>query len=126
MSTALDIRLLPKVLEIIERMGKTVTFHVPSGEVYDPIARQTTSTITNINKKVSPPDKYGVKFIDGTQILAGDNYVILPASGLTFTPRSGHNVTVNGLKWGIVSVESIFSGEDICAYQIQLRNSANA
>lgn len=125
MSTALDIRLLPKVLALIAKYGKTVTFHVSVAEVYSPINRSVLAAITNINLKVSPPDKYHIKYVDGTQILSGDNYIILPAQGLTFVPRSGHEVTIGTTKWGIVNVESIYSGEDVCAYQLQLRTSSN-
>lgn len=120
--TVLDTKLLPVVFNIIEKYGKTVSFGVQTGGVYDEGTRTYSGgTTTPTSKKVSPPDRFADELINGDTIQAKDLYVILPAQGLTFTPQVGWTVTVDSVVYMTIRVDPIYSGELVAAYQIQLR-----
>jgi hypothetical protein len=122
MTTALDTTLLTKVAEIAATYGKSVTFQDIGSSVYNPTTGKTTeSSVTNYTVKVTPPAPYDLKLIDGDVIQARDVAVILPAKDLAFTPVLGMQVTIDGEVFDAVQVMLIYSGDDVCAYDIQLR-----
>lgn len=122
MTTELDDILVPEVLAIVEQFGKLVRFAVPGSQVYDPTTGLSTERpALSITKKVSPPQPYTIKLIDGENIKAGDACIWLPASGLTFTPVAGMKVTIDSAVWAIVAVDSVYTGELIALYGLQLR-----
>jgi hypothetical protein len=118
----LDDRLVPKVLEIVQKYGKIVGFVVPTSQTYDPATgTNTVTTPVTYNKKVTPPQNYSSRLIDGQNILAGDCQIFLPASGLTFAPVAGMKVTIASQTWAIVNAGPIYTGESIALYELQLR-----
>ena len=120
--TALDVSISPKVLAIIERLGKTAVFMNFTEEVYDPtVGERIQGNATEYSLKVIPPYEYALKYIDGDIVKVGDMQTGVPASGLEFTPRQGMKVTVDEIVWQIVRTNPIYSGERIALYMLQLR-----
>lgn len=122
MTTTLDTTLLTKVAEIAATYGKNVVFQSIGSKVYSPTTGKTTeSSITNYTVKVTPPAPYDLKLVDGDVIQSRDVAVILPAKDLAFTPELGMQVTIDGEVFDTVQVLLMYSGDDVCAYDIQLR-----
>ena len=122
MTTPLDIRLIPKVLAIVSRLGKSITFETISGGTYDPLTRvYTGGSMTPIVKKVSPPYKFEDAVVNGDSIQAEDLQTDLPASGLSFTPKVGWTVLIDSVRYRILSVSPVYTGEAVALYHMQLR-----
>lgn len=122
MSTALDLRLVPKVLSIIDRYGTTVTFKEPVGQVNDPkTGTVTVASVTSHSAKVTPPAPYDVRMVDGDLIRRDDCKVILAAQGLAWVPTLTWSVQIGSETWTIVAVSPLRTGDDVAAYEIQLR-----
>ena len=124
MSTPLDLKLVPKALEIVYRFGINASFAVDkiNPDDYDSETGATTpDTPTDTVRKVTPPENYDRHMIDGEVIKFGDMRIFLPASGLTFTPKEGLEVTIAAELWKIEKVGVHYSGEDVAIYELQLR-----
>ena len=121
--TTLDDKLLPKVADILAKFGKVVTFTTsPPASAYDPTTGENAAfTATTHSVKITPPDEYNDKYIDGDLIQRGDVKVLVAGQGLPFTPTNGMAVVIDSKTWKIVSLKLIYSGESIAAYELQLR-----
>lgn len=122
MATPLDNVLPAKVVEILAKYGKTVTWTVSTGGTVDASAGKIVgATETPHTVKVSPPEPYTSRFIDGDVILAGDAKVVLAAQSLAFTPAAGQKLTIDGEVWRVVAVNRQYSGELVAAWEAQVR-----
>lgn len=121
--TELDDEFIPLALEMCEEDGKEVTFQVLVGESYDPTAtpKYTLGSVSNVSLYVTPPEGYEDRLIDGDLIRAGDKRIYLPASGLTFAPKTGQRVTIDSVNWTIIKAETIYSGGSVCLWELRLR-----
>lgn len=119
--TALDDKIIPKVQEIIDKYGISVTFEVSSSDSYDRTTGLITKTETTYTVTVSPPSPFDERRIDGTIIRRGDLMVILPTSDLSFTPDFDQKVTIGSLEYTVQVVNPIYSGASIAAYELGLR-----
>ncbi len=119
--TALDIKLLPKVLSIIEKVGKEAVFSIYSEE-YDPTTGENVQGSAWVfTEKIIPPYPYESKLVDGDLIRDGDMRSGIAGSGIEFTPKEGIIVEFDSQIWKIVKVNSIYSGERVALYELQLR-----
>jgi hypothetical protein len=118
MTTALDSRLVPRVLAIIDRVGTNATFKViNSGPTYSHSSRQVTQGTTDVVRKVSPP--MARKFYGESDVTRMEETVIyVAASGLSFTPIRGQQVEVASTKYRIENVVELRSGDDVAAYEL--------
>lgn len=119
-TTALDDRLIPKTAELVARLGRSARFTVPSGS-YDPSTGAVGVAEAYHTHKVTPPDEYEDRYVDGDAIQEGDVRVYLPSLGLAFTPQMGQTVLMGAEEWDAISVAPIYSGRRIALYEIQLR-----
>ena len=124
MTTALDSTLPPRVLEIVNERGKTVTITVTSNTYSASTGKNSASSATTYpDLKISPPAPYESRHVDGTMIQAHDMHCILPASGLGFTPSIEDEITVtfDSVVWSVAGFDPMYSGDDVAAYKLQLR-----
>ena len=124
MSTELDDVMLPAVLDILNTYGVSVTLRREVQGTYDPMlgTETTADVITDYTVTVSPPDGYKAHQIDGTAILAGDVEFVMAGSGAVVTPDPATDKIIhNSVTWGIVSVESWYSGDDVAAFALHCR-----
>ena len=121
MTTPLDAKLVPKAKELIEKFGKTMTLTVEAPGTYDPVTGTVPVTPTSETLKCSPPLNYQSRFVDGEIIRAGDVRVLIPAQGLTIIPKVDMKVEFDGEIWNAISVDRVFSGDDIALWKTQLR-----
>jgi len=122
MTTELDRELVPAALEIINTLGVLMTFRAVGTQTYDDATgKNVESSVVNHSRKAAPPLEYEEKYIDGELIRKGDHYSFVAASGLTFTPVLGMEVTHASVVWTIVSVITHTTGDSIAAYELRLR-----
>jgi len=121
-STALDTTLVPKVKSIIDTYGKTISFVVPGLNEYDADSGSVIeSGVVTHSVKSTPPENYSSRWVAGEIIKEGDTQVSIAASGLLFTPVNGLVVTIDGENWKAIRVQSMYTGDDIALYSLQLR-----
>lgn len=120
MPTTLDIRMIPRVLAIIAKYGKSATFSASTG-TYNPASGNVANTATTYSKKIIPPYAYENKYVDGDIIKQGDMRSGVAASGLEFTPTPGMSVEIDSATWKIIAVSPVYTGELIAMYELQLR-----
>lgn len=130
-ATPLDTKLFKKTETIIERYGKTVQIYErhddenwgPRG--YSPaLGRVVPDELRGpgYEVKVSPPEEYSNMLIDGEIVRRGDARVIMAKRNLPFTePKLSWTMEFDGVRWTIINVETIYSGEDIVAYWCHIR-----
>jgi hypothetical protein len=123
MTTALDTKLVPKALALINKFGTNATFTVSIGGTYSPATGKVSGTSTEDKiQKVSPPSRFDKSLVDGELIKATDLLVVLAASGLTFTPEQSMKVTLDTRVYTIVDVWPVMSGDKVAIYKLQLRH----
>lgn len=119
--TALDLRLRPKVLNILETRGATARFYVNQSSVYDvAVGDVVAGGVESFDLKVSPPSPAD-KTVDiggvQTQVLV----CIVAAMGMEFVPSIGQRMDLDSQSYFIVSVNAVRSGEQVAAYELTLR-----
>ena len=121
--TELDDALVPEVLALINDLGRDTTFEVEAdSNDYNPSTSSPTVSKTSYVRKATPPFAYKKEFIDGDTVLVGDQFVMIAASGLAFTPEVGMVVVQqDGVRWNCVRVIQIDSGAQTAAYEIHVR-----
>ena len=120
--TVLDDKLVPAVLALINKFGITGVFDTGSGEgVYTATTGDVAETASTVTRKVSPPVPFNQRLVDGATVRRDDTQVFVAGSGITFTPSIGMTIVIAGDKWKIVSVIVLRSGEQVAAYELQLR-----
>lgn len=121
-NTKLDTTLPPRIRAIIARLGTTITFYYGGLGEYD---HQTGDTIiagkSAVDQKCTPPTPYSRRYIDGDLIQEGDMLTFVANDTLEFTPINGMRAELNSVSWFVVSVQAIYSGELVAAWELQLR-----
>lgn len=118
--TELDDELLPAVAEIVTDLGKEITV-VEDTMVYDPVTGSTAHVTTPHTVLCTPPAGYNQILVDGDIIRMDDLKVLLSAELISFVPKIGWKVIIDGVTWSILHVRPIFSGELVCALGLHLR-----
>lgn len=125
--TELDDELIPEVVSLLDDLGKAVTFRTyPSRTVNESTSEVTLGTPTDYSVKVSPPYQAMRKITeDGRAVQVEVSRIIVPtgsgtADALAFTPELNQPVLYDGKTGYIVGLDSIYSGDLIAAYQVDL------
>ena len=120
MTGALDSEMLPLAKELADDLGKSVTL-VKISETFDPLTGNTTATETTEAVNAVPPQSFSSSRIDGSLIQEGDTLVGLPAQSVTNPPTTEDRLKFDSGVWTIVSVDSVYSGEKVALYNLQVR-----
>lgn len=119
--TALDDKLVPKVLAIVAKYGKDVVFTTVAAKEFSPTTRVGIETgKKQFTKKVTPPEYYSTRQLSDT-VLVDDLRVFLPASGLEFTLAVAMMVEFDDMKFRVVRAGPVYSGTLIAVWELQLR-----
>lgn len=105
---------------LIPEFGSTAAW-IKTAEAYDASSGKATVTETSNAVVISPPEPYNQSYIDGEVIKLGDAQALLQGKGLAFTPDIGDVVLHKSVRWRVVGLNPIYSGELIAAYEVQLR-----
>ena len=81
MTTVLDTKLLPKVLAVLEKYGRTVTITIETKTKNWTTGLIETSTATH-SVKCSPPEPLDVRYVPGDVIQHGDMVTLFAAQDL--------------------------------------------
>ena len=133
--TVLDDRLLPKVVALIDKYGMDIAVEIESVRNFDPATgkvliagtkRYTTLSDGSALKSTPPtPDTKTFQRLVMTQ--QAESEIIIPASGLSFTPVKGMKVMfvddVNE-EWRVVAIQRYKSGESVAAWGLALTSTA--
>lgn len=117
MTTVLDTKILPKVLAILEKYGRTVTVVIKARTKDWSTGIVSTTTATH-TVKCSPPEPFNQRYVDGDLIRVGDMETLFAAQDLPFTPAL--NMRIDD-KWTAIRVDPIYSGDLVAAWKVQLR-----
>lgn len=127
MGGALDSLFYQLSQSLIGAFGTTAQVVVMPTGAYDPLTGTATvdeepETVFSVN--ISPPRPYNRGLVDGDNVLDGDMSAIVPAASVGNNASmltAGAFLRHGGIDWKIISVESVYSGNDICQYVLQLR-----
>jgi hypothetical protein len=106
--------------KLIGKFGKKVTLTRVTEGTYNPDTGElsgsstTTQTVAALVK-----DFNGIELLGGA-IQAGDRKVSIAALNAT-EPQIGDTMTVDSLVYNVLAVKSIWSGEKVAIYQLQVR-----
>jgi hypothetical protein len=138
MSTALDAEMAAAVLEVLAEIGVTavlssVSRGTSSGGVRSP------DVVTDTTLLASPPISMSaarakanssgrVIGLTSGEVIATDLYVLIgttSTAGAAITPPTPRHdrFTIAGVTYAIWQVASIYSGDDVAVYELQLRKS---
>ena len=116
----LDATLRPTAQSLISRFGKSVVFTKPGEATFDPVTGKTTpGTPTDTTVKVTPPASFKVSEVDGTMIQRSD--LSIACAALDYVPDINQSVTFDSVKYNIINVSPVYSGEKVAYYQCQVR-----
>lgn len=119
--TVLDKKILPIVLKTINKYGKCLTYTVNSTSEHDVSTGNVIIATNDVLRLSIPPFKPELKYIDGDLIRTDDFFSGIAAQGLPFTPIRGMIVAIDGVKYRILNLKPIYSGNQIAMYEFQLR-----
>lgn len=120
--TKLDIKMRAKVVSVLNKLGKILTFWIYPAGSYDPATGDYTSgDAQQYNMKAIPPYAFEIKYIDGDVVRLGDLQTGIAAKNIEFTPQPGIKVTINSELWAVLRVAPIYSGEQVAMYMLHLR-----
>ena len=120
--TILDKKILPKVVEILNKYGKIIDYYIFPDYTFDETTNSSTDGSQVIrNVKSIPPYEVEIKYVDGDLIQAGDLLTGVAGMDITFVPDNGIKARFDSVTWRIVRFAPIYSGERIALYLFQLR-----
>lgn len=127
MTGALDTKMRELAVTLIDRFGKSVTW-TKYASTPTPSTGVVTRTGTSYTATITPPLQYdpstgrtGSQFNAGALTSTGYCIVTLAASGLSFTPANGDELTIDSATWRVVAVQAVYSGSLVAAYTAQIR-----
>jgi len=119
MATALDTKILPRVLALVARFGRDVAF--TAAPTYAGPTTGGSSAGASLATVKAVVGAYELRYVDGDVIKAGDLRLLIAGSGLSFTPSAGQTCSVDSQTWKVVAVRPISSGEQNAAWELQVR-----
>jgi hypothetical protein len=125
MSNSNDIKFAAVVLKILTKSGVDGSLVTRAAGVFDPALGTLVATEVTTSARLSPPLAHQGSEVDGTTILSSDSLVYV-AGTIAITPKAGDEVLISGLRSTIKSVNSLYSGEDIAAYEMNCARGVNA
>lgn len=121
MTGALDKIAGPLAVKLINKFGKAITLIRVSEGTYDPATATTTNTETSETINGVLEDYRPYDLANGLAAV-GDKKITVAAKGLT-VPNLTDAVTVDSVRYAIVSRQTIYSGELPALYILQARQA---
>tara|TARA_Y100001938_G_scaffold41980_1_gene57809 strand:+ start:776 stop:1177 length:402 start_codon:yes stop_codon:yes gene_type:complete len=129
----LDSILLAQAFNICNSLGKTYSCTLLASQSFDPDTGLVSSSSSTVSVLGSPPMDYEDALINEKDFRRGDVRVIVPfkqsettdldSSAFTnFVRGPGQRFTIDGKEFVSVAAMPMYSGENIAAYEYQLRS----
>jgi hypothetical protein len=123
MTTPLDGPLPPVAAKLIAKFGKRATLRTVTS-VYNPALGRTVDTEVDVPMRGILEDYSGMQMggnaETGEGILRGDKKFTIAAHGLE-EPSPEARVLIDGTGWGIIKVDSVYSGDLAALFVLQIR-----
>lgn len=120
--TQSDIEFAALALELLAEDYKDVVFtEAPDTDDYDPTTGRTTLPVTTWTVKSAPPFSYAEQMVNGNTVQADDLRLLIAGSGQSFVPTTTQQVAFDSKTFRIVAVRPYYSGDDIAAWEVQVR-----
>lgn len=127
----LDNILRPVAASLITAFGATLTY-IRTSETFDAETGKSTVTETSLSVVGTPPVPLSKRLASGESfravlgevfdvVEAGDLITTIKALGLGFEPVIGDLIIFNGVRWQIVRIDPLYSGELPAAFTLQIR-----
>ena len=108
-------------VKLTNDFGGTATLETVT-KTHIPATGLTSETVTTQSVKISQPEPFEIGAIDGTLVQEGDMTTLLAAKGLTNVPVANESRLIFDTEtWQITGVDPIYSGDQVAAYQMRLR-----
>ena len=120
--TIIDKKVLPKVVNILQKYGKQIDYYVYDAYDFDETTGTGTPGAETVTRKYSiPPYEVEMKYVDRDLVQVGDMLTGVAGLGLEFTPENGIEVRFDSQIWRVVRYQPIYSGQKIALFLFQLR-----
>ena len=109
--------------DLINTFGSTATLIYAGSSSYNAATGvDTIGAATEVAVSASPPVPYDINTVDNTSIQQGDLKTLIPAEQVTATiiPQSS-KLRIDSIDYLIVNIYPIKSGNDVAAYELQIR-----
>ena len=118
--TTLDALIRPLANDLIAKYGKPMLLRVTDSAEYDPATGDADvyRVSYDLFGLVSTPERL---LYDPGVVGSGDVQVLLGDYTLDIPPKAGDLITMDGVDWTVVSVQSTFSGEQAAIHTLLLR-----
>jgi len=116
-----DLEMAIVATELITEFGKDVTYYQNNNTI-NPITGELTTSETTFSIRVAPPSAVNISNVDNKVIQAGDMEVILDGD-ITFYPEAQDILLLDGIRYNIVAVSPLYSGDLIAIYTIFCRTT---
>ena len=115
--TQLDKTAIAKAYELINKFGKVLTYKSESEGVFDPSTGDFVESVTTQSFKgfITKP-KTGE--ITSGMATIEDNIILVASKSLDIEPKANDIITINAKDITIKSINSVYSGEEICLYKL--------
>lgn len=120
MTTPLDLKVVPKVADVISTYGIAATFHVEGAPTLSADRQTVTATETAYSVKISPPTTRSATLLPDL-VEAGSSFFFVAGQGLAFTPDAGQSVTYGGRRYRVWYAEELRSGDLVAAWEIGVK-----
>ena len=114
--TQLDKTAIAKAYELINKFGKVLVYKSEGG-VFSPSTGDFTESVTTQRFKgfITKP-KTGE--ITSGMATIEDNIILVASKSLDIKPKANDIITINAKDITIKSINSVYSGEEICLYKL--------
>lgn len=121
MTGALDADFGPLAVELLSEFGKAVTLNRVTAGTYDPATSKATNSEKSETVNALLEDYKPYELANGLAVV-GDKKLTVAAQGFK-VPALTDGVTIDGTRFAIVSLQTIYSGELAALYIIQGRKA---
>lgn len=125
--TALDNKLPPLALKLLNKFGKSILLSVATGSSYNTSTRQNTVTYTSQTVKALVEEfadnlrSIGQNVQKDSMIATRDRKITIPAKGLTNIPKIKDTVIIDSITYTIDQIGSVYSGELVAYYVLRCK-----
>lgn len=126
MTTELDDIMVPLAYDLLQEFGKSMQLtHILSATYSTSTGVNSPSSSTQTVKGLVEEYADNMRDVMGDRqagtIVLGDKKITFAASGLTYPPEIADKIVVGGVTYNVVNVSSVYSGEEIALYMMQVR-----
>lgn len=106
---------------MLRKYGKDITINREIGSTFDPVTKENTPGVPEVENAMGVVVNYMNSEIDGTKIRRGDRLCILEARSLDNEPTTADRIVANGTPYTIEDVSKVEPTDVPVIYYLQVR-----